>query len=318
LIILGRLSLGELMAFQFLMGMIQSPMQQLNLLTSQMQQLDGEMGRLNDVVDTEADSYVRSFSLARADESLPEKRLEGDIKIRDLAFQFSHTTPRLFGGLSLNLDAGQHLAIVGGSGSGKSTLLRILSGLLQPNEGSILYDGRPWMSWDDPSLRSSLSLVSQDVFLFKASLFDNLTLWDPRFSQDAALTALRDAGILEELGGAAALELQLMEGGRNLSGGQRQRLEIARALLRQPSMLFMDEATSALDDRRERQVIEAVKRTPRTLVTVAHRLHSAQVSDLVLVLHKGEPVEMGHPRDLAVRTDGHYRRLLDAELTTSI
>ena len=313
LIILGYLSLGELMAFQFLMGMIQAPLQQLNLLTSKMQQLDGEMGRLNDVVDTNVDPSVRSFSLALSDQPIAETQLAGEIQIRDLAFQFSHTTPRLFAGLQLNLDPGQHLAIVGSSGSGKSTLLRVLCGLLQPTEGAILYDGRAWMDWDDASLRRSLSLISQDVFLFKASLFDNLTLWDPRFTQAEALTALKDAGLLDELGGAAALQLPLLEGGRNLSGGQRQRVEIARALLRRPSLLLMDEATSALDDRRERQVIAAVKRTPRTLITVAHRLHSAQVSDLVLVLQQGEPVELGHPLDLAAKPDGHYRRLLEAE-----
>jgi ATP-binding cassette subfamily B protein len=166
-----------------------------------MQQLDGEMGRLNDVVDTEADTQVRSFSLARTDAIAPETQLQGHLTIRDVAFQFSHTTPRLFGGLGLDLAAGQHLAIVGGSGSGKSTLLRVLSGLMQPTEGTILYDGRPWMAWDDASLRRSLALVSQDVFLFRATLFENLTLWDPRFSQTEALTALRDAGLLEELGG---------------------------------------------------------------------------------------------------------------------
>jgi ABC-type bacteriocin/lantibiotic exporter with double-glycine peptidase domain len=317
LIIIGQLSLGELMAFQFLMGMIQAPLQQLNLLTNQIQQLDGEMGRLNDVVDTKVDPSVRSFSLSRTGETTQETQLQGRIEIHDLGFQFSRTTPKLFTGLKIDLAPGQHLAIVGGSGSGKSTLLRILSGLLPPTEGSILYDGRTWMAWDDASLRRSMALISQDVFLFKASLFENLTLWDPRFSQAAALSALRDAGLLEELGGASALQQELLEGGRNLSGGQRQRVEIARALLRQPSLLLMDEATSALDDRRERQVIAAVKSTPRTLITVAHRLHSAQVSDLVLVLHQGIPVEIGHPADLAGRTDSHYRRLLEAEHATS-
>ena len=317
LIILGQLSLGELMAFQFLMNMIQDPLQQLNLLTSQLQQLDGEMGRLNDVVDSEVDPTVRSFSLARSELPEAERQLQGHLQIRNLAFQFSRTTPRMFAGLNLDLAPGQHLAIVGGSGSGKSTLLRILCGLMQPTEGLITYDGRPWMDWDDGSLRHSISLISQDVFLFRASLFENLTLWDPRFDQAEAIRALQGAGLLDELGGAGALHQELLEAGRNLSGGQRQRVEIARALLRQPSLLLMDEATSALDERRERQVLEAVKQTPRTLITVAHRLHSAQTSDLVLVLHRGEPVELGHPNDLASREDGTYRRLLDAELAAT-
>lgn len=313
LIILGQLSLGELMAFQFLMGMIQAPLQQLNLLANQMQQLDGEMGRLNDVVDTEADPSVRSFALTPEKDPRAEFRLLGELSIRGLSFQFSHTTPMLFGSLNVNLKAGQHLAIVGGSGSGKSTLLRILAGLLPATQGSILYDGRAWMQWDDASLRRSLSLVSQDVFLFRASVFENLTLWDPRYSQSDALAALREAGLLEELGGASALQRPLLEGGRNFSGGQRQRLEIARALLRDPSVLLMDEATSALDTRRERQVLEAVKRRSLTLVTVAHRLHSAEISDLVLVLEQGQPVELGAPAELAANPEGFYRRLLDAE-----
>jgi ABC-type bacteriocin/lantibiotic exporter with double-glycine peptidase domain len=322
LIILGQITLGELMAFQFLMGMIQAPLQQLNLLSSQLQQLDGQVGRVNDVIDTGVDPLVRSFQLPAArpgdDRAAaePQRQLAGALELRALGFQFSSTTPMLFDGLSLNLAAGQHLAIVGGSGSGKSTLLRLLAGLYRPSQGQVLYDGRDWLDWDDPTLRASIALVSQDVFLFPASLEQNLTLWDPRFSSSQALTALEQAGLLDDLGGAGALGLHLGEGGGNLSGGQRQRVEIARALLRQPSLLLMDEATSALDERRERQILAAVKATPRTLVTVAHRLHSAQISDWVLVLEQGQLIEQGPPRELA-RAGGTYQRLLEAELVSS-
>ncbi|MEI7666224.1 MAG: ATP-binding cassette domain-containing protein [Synechococcaceae cyanobacterium ELA263] len=312
LIILGQITLGELMAFQFLLDMIQAPLQQLTLLSSQLQQLDGEMGRMNDVIDTEIDPMVRSFQIT-AGRDQPQRQLVGELELRELGYQFSSTTPMMFSGLNLTLPAGEHLAIVGGSGSGKSTLLRLIAGLYRPSQGRILYDGRDWLDWDDPTLRTSISLVSQDVFLFPASLEQNLTLWDPRFGSSDALTALEEAGLLDDLGGAGALGLHLGEGGGNLSGGQRQRVEIARAFLRHPTLLLMDEATSALDDRRERQILTAAKRTPRTLVTVAHRMHGAQISDWVLVLDQGQLVEQGPPQILAKR-DGPYRRLLEAEL----
>lgn len=311
LIVVGQITLGELMAFQFLMGMIQAPLQQLSLLSSQLQQLDGQVGRTNDVIDTDVDPTVRSFQVAAS--TAPERQLQGQLELRNLGFQFSSTTPMLFGGLDLSLRAGQHLAIVGGSGSGKSTLLRLLAGLYPPSQGTVLYDGRSWLDWDDATLRASISLVSQDVFLFPATLEENLSLWDPRYKPSQAIEALEQAGLLDDLGGAGALSLHLGEGGGNLSGGQRQRVEIARALLRQPSLLLMDEATSALDDRRERQIMSCIKRLPRTLITVAHRLHAAQISDWVLVLDQGQLVEQGHPNDLA-QSDGPYRRLLEAEL----
>jgi ABC-type bacteriocin/lantibiotic exporter with double-glycine peptidase domain len=314
LIILGQITLGELMAFQFLMGMIQAPLQQLSLLSSQLQQLDGQVGRTNDVIDTDVDPSVRSFQVAAA--AGPSRQLHGELELHDLGFQFSSTTPMLFGGLNLKLGAGQHLAIVGGSGSGKSTLLRLLAGLYHPSQGRVLYDGRDWLDWDDPTLRASIALVSQDVFLFPATLEENLSLWDPRYTTSQAIEALEQAGLLDDLGGAGALSLHLGEAGANLSGGQRQRVEIARALLRQPSLLLMDEATSALDDRRERQIMASVKQSPRTLVTVAHRMHAAQISDWVLVLNQGQLIEQGHPRDLA-GSDGPYRRLLEAELLQS-
>lgn len=315
LIVIGQITLGELIAFQFLTGLIQAPLTQLSMLSTQLQQMDGEVGRINDVIDTEVDTTVRSFQVAGSS-TTSSRQLRGELELSNLGFQFSKTTPMLFGGLNFQLMAGQHLAIVGGSGSGKSTLLRLIAGLHHPTQGSVLYDGRNWLDWDDATLRTSIALVSQDVFLFPATLQQNLTFWDPRYNAGQAIEALSHAGLLDELGGAAALNMHLGEGGGNLSGGQRQRVEIARALLRRPSLLLMDEATSALDDRRERQIMTAVKNEPRTLVTVAHRMHAAQISDWVLVLDQGQLIQQGHPVDLA-SADGPYRSLLEAELVYS-
>jgi ATP-binding cassette subfamily B protein len=262
------------------------------------------------VVDAEPDPTVRSLQLTKPGE--PERRLAGGVELRDLGFRFSRNTPPLFGGLDLTLKPGQHLAIVGPSGSGKSTLLRLLAGLMQPSRGTVLYDGRPWLAWDDPTLRASIALVCQEVFVFEASLEDNLTLWDPSYGPGQVLNALDQVGLLQELGGAGALGLQLGQAGVNLSGGQRQRIEIARALLRRPSLLLLDEGTSALDGEGERQILGVLKQTPRTLITVAHRMRAAQISDQVVVLDQGRPVQQGSPQQLAAR-HGPYRRLLEAE-----
>ena len=318
LIILGQLSLGQLMAFQFLVSLIQEPLQQITTFNSQLQNLDGEMGRLNDIVDTNVEPTIRSFHLSAYEPSSSfSNKMKGHLSISDLFFQFSHNTPLMFEGLSVDLQPGQHLAIVGSSGCGKSTLLRIICGLFQPSLGSILYDNRKWMDLDDTLIRNSLALVSQDVFLFAATVEENLSLWDNSFTHEGMLEALKEAGLFEELGGAAALQKIIHEGGTNLSGGQRQRIEIARALLRKPTILLMDEATSALDEKRERQVMQAIKHHKTTLITVAHRLYSAEISDLVLVLEHGKPVAIGHPVELAAVSGGPYKRLLDAELIDS-
>ncbi len=310
LILRGQLRLGELMGFFCLVTLIETPLQRLSLLNSQLQQLDGLLGRINDIVDNDVDPQVRCFGLQHTPAS--PRQLRGRLELEGLGFQFSHNTPRLFEGLSLQLQPGAHLAIVGSSGSGKSTLLHLLAGLERPSEGVIRYDGRSWMDWDDATLRGSIALVSQEGFLFEGSLEENLSLWDCRISSSDALSVLAQVGLLDELGGAEALRYRLGESGHKLSGGQRQRVELARALLRQPSLLLLDEATSALDEHNERQILSSLKQTPRTLVTVAHRLHAAQISDWVLVLEQGQPVQQGHPRALAA-SDGPYRRLLAAE-----
>lgn len=318
LIISGLLTLGELMAFQFLVGLIEEPLMQLGLLVTQLQELDGELGRINDVLDTKIDPLVRSFSgythtsIYSVSDDQRDVRLTGSLDVTNLCFHYSTTSPMIINNISLAIIPGQHISIVGDSGSGKSTLLRLLAGIESPTHGKIQYDGLTWMDYDDSTLRSSIGLVSQESFIFSASLEKNITLWDPQFASRAVSIVLDRLGLLSELGGPSSLNLQLNEGGTILSGGQRQRIEIARALIRNPSLLLMDEATSSLDPYCEKEIVSYIKDTPRTLITVAHRPYTAQVSDLVLVLDHGKIVEQGRPCELA-SAGGYYQQLLEAE-----
>ena len=311
LIINGDLNFGGLIAFQFIAAMIVSPLNGLTTFISHVQELDGVMARINDTIESDLDPSVRSFQIVKKDLNYGSNLL-GDIKIENLSFQFSKNTANMFSGLNFNLQHGKHLAIVGKSGSGKSTLTKLIAGLFQPSQGRILYDDFPWMDLDDEILRSSIALVSQDIYVFPETLGVNLTLWDPRFDSKDVVIALTDAGLYEELGGYEALNLQLYEGGSNISGGQRQRIEIARALLRKPSILLLDEATSSLNENLERQIIDTIKKRNSTLVTVAHRMYSAVVSDWVFVVDGGQIVEQGEPEILKF-SGGIYQQLLESE-----
>ncbi len=319
LIISGQLTLGGLMAFLFLMSFIQKPLGELNAFTSQLQDLDGEVGLLNDVVDHKVDSKVRSFDLPlistpNASTTSPSSvLLRGDLDLIDLGFKFTTTSSMMFSPLSLQIRSGQHVSVVGASGSGKSTFMNLIAGLHSPTVGQILYDGKSWLEWDDAELRSALSFVSQEIHLFSATLADNVTLWDTSFSSEAVISALDSVDLLTELGGVACLEKPINEGGTNLSGGQRQRIQIARSLLRQPRLLLMDEATSSLDEFTEKKVFDSIKNRKITLITAAHRLYSAQISDYILVFNEGQLVQEGPPMDLA-NVPGIYKDLLQQEL----
>ncbi len=329
LIIAGRMTLGELIAFQFILALLQGPLDQLTLVNSQLQMLDGQLGRLGDLLEGEVDPLVRSFSpqqaapsaLPRAGETAPEAdpgadKLAGSIDITSLGFRYSCTTPLMFSPFNLSITPGMHVALIGGSGSGKSTLLKLIAGLYTPTQGTIHYDGKAWEEQDDLLMRNSLGYISQEIFTFTASIYDNLTLWNPRYSLAAAQKLLEESHILDDIGGATALERVLKESGSDLSGGQRQRVEIARALLREPTLLLLDEATSALDDRTERQVMAFIKRRGNTLISVAHRMYTAEISDLVVVLDRGEVMQVGSPAELRAQA-GIYADLLQAERQTA-
>jgi ATP-binding cassette subfamily B protein len=205
------------------------------------------------------------------------------------------------------------LAIIGGSGSGKSTLIKMIAGLYHPNSGQIKFDGIDWKSHADLKMRTSIAYVPQDMFLFSDTLHNNISLWDPRFSETECYEAATIALMKTEIDSyPIGIKRILNDNGSDLSGGQKQRIEIARALVRKPSILLIDEGTSALDDYTEQQVMNNIKKMNLTLVTVAHRMYSAKISDYVIVLEKGRIVQKGTPQQLE-KIEGRYAELLEAE-----
>ena len=321
LIINGQLSLGALLAFQFLKSELIGPIVMLPQLNSRLQLLIGDLGRLDDVQSAQKDSLVRSFdkSSVMDGHNLRERgeergdKLSGLIEFKDFNFSFSDQSPPFIKAFNLQIKPGVHLAIVGGSGSGKTTVIRLLAGLYEGKEGSLLYDGKSWGQHSDNTMRSSIAYVPQDVFIFNASIKDNITMWDQSFSYDQLLLAAQQCQISEKiLSHPDGFERKLKDNGNNLSGGEKQRIELARALIKQPRILLLDEATSALDNATQSKILDSLQKKTITVISVAHRLDIALRSDHVIVMDNGAIVESGSPDNL-MSNSSRFKELVAKE-----
>jgi len=303
----GKLSMGSFVAVQTLLGLALSPAAMVVGQVQAAETLTGQLDEIDDVLHYEP-ARVTVVEVTAPDVTV----LRGELSLVDVTFGYDPNHAPLITNFSLHVSPGSRVALVGPSGCGKSTVARLVTGLYVPWSGEVLIDGYPRVAWPERLLTREIALVDQDPMIFAGSFRDNITLWDPTIGDADVIEAARAAHLHDEIARRpGSYEAILRAGGSDLSGGQRQRLEIARALVRRPSLLVLDEATSALDAATEASIDLAIRRLGASAVVVAHRLSTVRDADEIVVLDKGQVVERGRHDDL-ILNDGPYRRLVAA------
>ncbi|EJL89227.1 type I secretion system ABC transporter, HlyB family [Polaromonas sp. CF318] len=303
LVVEGKLSVGQLIAFNMLAGYVAAPVIRLAQLWTEFQQVGISMQRLGDILNTRPE-------IAGNKSAMP--RIEGHIEFDAVSFRYRPDAPQVLRGISFDVAAGEVVGIVGRSGSGKSTLTKLVQRMYIPDQGRVLIDGVDLATTDATTVRRQLGVVLQENMLFNRSIRDNIALVNTGMSLEAVIAAAKLAGAHEfiiEL--PEAYDTLVGEHGATLSGGQRQRIAIARALIGNPRILIFDEATSALDYESERILKDNMKSicAGRTVLIIAHRLSTVRDANRIVVVDKGQIVEQGTHEELLGLPGGQYAHL---------
>ncbi len=305
----GQLTIGMLVAYQTLLSSFTRPLNAFVQFGADMQELQADMNRLDDVLRYPADpQYKQTREALKFDPKVV--KLSGHVELRDITFGYSPLEPPLVENFNLVVQPGKRVAFVGASGSGKSTAAKLISGLFQPWSGDILFDGVPRTQVPRDLIANSMAVVDQEVFLFGGTVNENVSMWDTTVQPQRISRAAKDAAIDDVIESReGGYQSRVQEGGGNFSGGQCQRLEITRSLVGEPTILILDEATSALDPATEQHIDESLRRRGCTCIIIAHRLSTVRDADEIIVMERGKIVQRGTHEEMK-DIEGPYQRLM--------
>ncbi len=248
-----------------------------------------------------------------AQNKLVLEKIKGNIKFENVCFKYIENGPLILNDLSLEINEGEYVAIVGQTGCGKSTLIRVLLGFEQPLSGHVYIDGHDVNDVDPSSLRRKIGTVMQNGTLFHADIFSNIIISNPSLSEEDAWVAAEIANIADDIREMPmGMKTVISEGQGGISGGQKQRIMIARAIVHHPKILIFDEATSALDNKTQKSITESIDRLKCTRVVIAHRLSTIKSADRIIMLEGGKIIEEGSYEALIAKK-GKFAELVDRQ-----